>query len=194
MFCGLYLTKPVIVSPVEQGPAASSPEPVLAASPRPADQPVESLLPRSNALPGEAGKPQSADPRRLVAGKPDADSTYEETNLRVQHVLRAQAPDGADLGKIMLEVPVMYRSRSLRWTPEEIAKARALMTRIGNYQEASRMIRDEGQTLLAEWNQLVGDTIPAPVLRADSPSLPAIAKPESNETLDSTQAIEIQNR
>jgi len=108
-------------------------------------------------------------------------------------VLKAQGPTGEDLGKIMLEVPVLYRSRALRWTPEEIARARNLMTRIGHYQEAAQIVRNEGSKLLGEWNALVGESIPAPVLRADSPSLTGAQAP-AGEQLDSTQAIEIKNR
>lgn len=195
VFCGLYLTKPVLVADgraehataAVEGAALSSGEKSL-----PTGKP-KSLLPKSGSLPGDAHKPQATDPRHISSASKTGESTYEETNLRVQHVLKAQGADGADLGKIMLEVPVIYRSRSLRWTPEEVARARKLMTRIVNYQDASRMIREEGQILLTEWNSLIGETIPATVLRADSPSLPTVFQPTVNENLDSTQAIEIQD-
>jgi hypothetical protein len=194
LFCGLYMTKPVIVAGRQPGPAATanSPAPTLASiQPDPAD----SLLPRAGALPGDITKPQPADPRRLASAQAGPENAFEETNLQIQHVLKAQGPNGEDLGKIDLKVPVLYRSRALRWTPEEVAKARELMVRIGNYQEASRIIRNEGNSLLAEWNALVGSSIPTAVLRADSPSLTGDLKPAAGtEGLDSTQAIEIQNR
>ena len=194
-FCGLYLTKPVIVAGQEPGPAATSVGPPLVAmAPASRPQAEPTLMPKSGSLPGDSSKPQAADPRRLSSAAKPGESTYEETNLRVQHVLKAQGPEGQDLGKIMLEVPVMYRSRALRWTPDEVARARDLMVRIGNYQEASRMIRDEGEKLLGEWNLLIGDTIPTSVLRADSPSLSSVAAPAAADGLDSTEAIEIQNR
>lgn len=194
LFCGLYMTKPVIVAGRQPGPAATanSPAPALASiQPDPAD----SLLPRAGALPGDITKPQPADPRRLASAQAGPENAFEETNLQIQHVLKAQGPNGEDLGKIDLKVPVLYRSRALRWTPEEVAKARELMVRIGNYQEASRIIRNEGNSLLAEWNTLVGSSIPTAVLRADSPSLTGDLQPAAgSEGLDSTQAIEIQNR
>lgn len=195
LFCGLYMTKPVIVAGRQPGPAATanSPAPVFASSqPKTAD----SLLPRSGALPGDVTKPQPADPRRLASAQEGPENAFEETNLQIQHVLKAQGPGGEDLGKIDLKVPVLYRSRALRWTPEEVAKARDLMVRIGHYQEASRMIRDEGSSLLAEWNTLVGNSIPTAVLRADSPSLTGEVQPAADpEGLDSAEAIEkIQNR
>jgi len=198
LFCGLYMTKPVIVAGQQPGPAATaqapSPSPVLAASPsRPPE--ADSLLPRSGTLPGDVTKPQPADPRRFTSAQAGPESAYEQTNLQIQHVLKAQGPDGLDLGKIDLKVPVLYRSRALRWTPEEIARARDLMARISDYQEASRYLREEGNSLLTEWNALVGESIPASSLRADSPSLSGVPQAAAgNGGLDSTQAIEIQNR
>jgi hypothetical protein len=196
VFCGLYMTKPVIVAGPQPGPAATanSPAPVFAAAASPHPKGSEPLLPRSGALPGDDSKPLPTDPRRLAAAAAGPESAYEETNLQIQHVLNAQGPGGEDLGKIDLKVPVLYRSRTLRWTPDEITRARDLMVRIGNYQEASRLLREEGSSLLAEWNTLVGNSIPAAVLRADSPSLSREAQPAAAEGLDSTQAIEIQNR
>lgn len=194
VFCALYVNKPVIVAGQSPGPAATATAPAppaFASSPSPAGEP---LLPRAGTLPGDTNKPQPADPRRLSPRSAGSEKPFEETNLRVQHVLNAEGPNGEDLGKLMLEVPVLYRSRALRWTPAEVARARDLMTRIGNYQEASRKVREEGQMLLGEWNLLIGESIPADVLRADSPSLSREAQPAATESLDSTQAIEIQNR
>lgn len=194
LFCGLYMTKPVIVSGQGPGPAATAnaPAPMFASTAAQPAQP-DSLLPRTGALPGDVTKPQPADPRRLASAQPGPENAFEETNLQIQHVLKAQGPGGEDLGKIDLKVPVLYQSRELRWTPDEIAKARDLMSRIGHYQEASRILREEGQTLLAEWNALVGASIPATALRADSPSLTGDSQPAAgNGGLDSTQAIEIQ--
>lgn len=196
IFCGLYLTKPVIVAGHAHGPmtAANPPFPDLPAPAPARPSSAELLLPGATALPGDASKPLATDPRRLPSAAAGPESAYEETNLQIQHVLNAQGPQGEDLGKINLKVPVLYRSRALRWTPDEVAQARALMTRIGNYQEASRMIRDEGQKLLGEWNALVGESIPATVLRADSPSLTGQAPTDDDANLDSTQAIELRNR
>ncbi|MCW1884468.1 hypothetical protein OKA04_06975 [Luteolibacter flavescens] len=196
IFCGLYLTKPVVVAAAGPGPgtltnAPAPPMPAMVAgSPKQAD----SLLPHGSLLPGDTAKPQAADPKRLASAGSGPETAFEETNLRIQHVLQAQGPEGEDLGKLTLEVPVLYRSRALRWTPEEVAQARKLMTRIGNYQEAAQMVRNEGQKLLGEWNALIGESIPTPVLRADSPSLSGSLNSSAAEKLDSTQAIEIKNR
>lgn len=199
VFCGLYLTKPVIAAGTAPSIADAPFEPAPAPPPGPdAAKPANesrSLLPSSGTLPGDPPlKPQAADPRRLQSAETGAAASYEETNLRIQHVLKAQGPAGEDLGKIMLEVPVLYGSRSLRWTPAEVARARELLVRIGDYQEKTRILQAEGGALLSEWNALVGDSVPTEVLRADSPSLTRDALLNPAEGLDSTEAIEIQNR
>lgn len=199
VFCGLYLTKPVIAAGAPLTPLTADFDPAPPLPPGPAipkpQKQAASLLPNSAALPGDPGaKPQATDPRRLQSAEAGPAASYEETNLRIQHVLKAQGPDGEDLGKIMLEVPVLYGSRSLRWTPAEIARARELLVRIGDYQEKSRALQSEGGALLSEWNALVGDSVPSAVLRADSPTLTRDALLNPSEGLDSTEAIEIQNR
>ena len=199
VFCGLYLTKPVIAAGTTPSPVETSFEPAPPLPPGPATskapKQAPSLLPNSATLPGDHGaKPQATDPRRLQSAEADPAASYEETNLRIQHVLKAQGPGGEDLGKIMLEVPVLYGSRSLRWTPAEIARARELLVQIGDYQEKSRALQAEGGALLSEWNALVGDSVPTAVLRADSPTLTRDALLNPAEGLDSTDAIEIQNR
>ena len=196
VFFGLYLTKPVIAASVSPAANDMAMDPAPPMLPGPALQkPQEVLLPNDKALPGDKfSKPQSADPRRLGSAANGSAAAYEETNLRVQHVLNARGPDGEDLGKVTLEVPVLYGSRTMRWTPEEVARARALLVKIGDYQEKSRALREEGGMLLEQWNTLVGDSIPADVLRADSPSLTRDALLTPAEGLDSSEAIEIQNR
>ena len=196
VFFGLYLSKPVIAAGVAPSMAEAAMEPAPPMPPGPsAPKTPDPLLPSGNALPGDkASRPQSADPRRLGSVASGSAAAYEETNLRIQHVLNALGPGGEDLGKVTLEVPVLYGSRTLRWTPQEVARARALLVRIGDYQEKSRALREEGGALLEQWNALVGDSIPAGALRADSPSLTRDALLTPAEGLDSSEAIEIQNR
>jgi hypothetical protein len=197
LFCVLYITKPVISTgqpsaqnSAPKGDDAAESEPLLVDSNKVAD----SLLPQADALPGDAAVKPLADARSLAA-ESGSKSTYEETNLQIQHVLSARGPAGEDLGKINLKVPVLYRSRALRWTPDEIEQARNLVRRIEGFQENSRMVRDEGAKLLSEWNALVGTSIPIAVLRADSPSISSAAMlPENAAGLDSSDAIQIQNR
>ncbi len=200
LFCLLYMTKPVIVpSPAmiapamplhEQNPGDKSATPPAAAP---------SLLPGSDSLPGEnavaAAGPVASDPREARA-MPPASAAFEETNLRIQHILTADTPDGM-LDRIVLDVPVLYQSRALRWTPAEVTQARELLMRLMDYQDQSRALRAEGLALLDAWNSLVGRSIPAGELRADSPSLPsnqedAAAAPRPADFI-SSDSIQIQS-
>lgn len=197
VFCVLYLTKPVIVTggSATAAPAAASPVVSLPQTTPAAVIPkTESrVLPDAKSLPGDSARPEATDPRGLGPGNANP---FEETNLRVQHVLGAQGPAGEDLGRIVLDVPVLYRSRSLRWTPKEIARARQLMAGISNYQEKSRALREEGSQLLASWNELIGFSIPVETLRADSPTLPANQDSghANGGNLDTIHSIEIDHR
>ena len=192
LFCLLYITKPLIVpapamiSPSAKGnPAAST---LTNAAP-------ENLLPTPNTLPGEENpKLIPSDPRKASAAPPAA-SQFEETNLRIQHVLTAEAP-GGQLDRIILDVPVLYQSRNLRWTPDEVTAARSLLVRLMEYQEKCRNLRTEGIGLLDSWNQLIEGSIPSAQVRADSPTLPAnqqdAAEAPRPSGLMSTDSIKIQ--
>ncbi len=186
VFCWMYITKPVIRTtaeiPVEtRSEEISSAE--EAANPAPKNA---SLLPASDRLPGESS-PLAARPAPLA-------NPFEQTNIRVQHILTAEAP-GGQLAKIDIDVPVLYQSRSLRWTPAEVADARDLLTRLTAYQEKSRALRDEGAALLGAWNELVERSIPAAQLRADSPTLSAnqqgVADTPRPALLDTAGSIQI---
>lgn len=174
-FCLLYITKPVInpTPPAVQLTTPAVPQPV--APTQASSAPARSgLMPSSDRLPGESaanGKPLPADPRRVLPGPPSS-SAFEETNLRIQHILTAEAP-GGHLDRIDIDVPVLYQSRHLRWTATEVAEARTLLVQLMDYQEKSQALRAEGMQLLDAWNHLIGNSIPATDLRADSPSLPA---------------------
>jgi hypothetical protein len=179
LFCLMYITKPVISPEPTAGfrPVPVEPEQAFAAVvPERAD--VPGLLPQGEDLPGSGTPEVTSRPRLLPAGPKTAppasgsDTGFEESNLRVQHVLTAETP-GGDLSRIVLDVPVLYQSRRLRWTGAEVAAARALLSRLADYQEKTRDLRAEGIVLLDAWNHLMENSIPSQDLRADSPSLPA---------------------
>ena len=198
VFCVLYINKPVIVG----GPLPETrhtADGATLAMAKPADTgsltPADGLLPNSESLPGDKPdllRPTPSDPRRALPGSSSA-NPIEETNLRIQHILTAEAP-GGHLDRIDLEVPVLYQSRMLRWSTEDVAQARELLLRLMDYQEKSGMLRAEGAELLDAWNRLVQRSIPAASLRADSPSLPtnqqdaaAAPRPASLITTESIQ-------
>ncbi|MDP3851194.1 MAG: hypothetical protein Q8Q59_11865 [Luteolibacter sp.] len=196
LFCLLYITKPVILpapAMIAPGSAGKTPSMIAGAT---AASPA-SLMPSRNSLPGEAGaadKPIPSDPRQALR-QADSASVFEETNLRVQHVLTAEAP-GGHLDRIVLDVPVLYQSRQLRWTPDEVAQARQLLLHLMDYQEKCQTLRTEGVELLDKWNRLIETSIPSAELRADSPTLPANQE-DANDTprpagLITTDSIQIQ--
>ena len=172
VFCLLYITKPVIAPASSASPIPPSKPPLAMMAGVPSSR--VGMMPSSDRLPGEqhaaAVNPLPADPRRVLPGPPSA-SAFEETNLRIQHILTAEAP-GGHLDRIDIDVPVLYQSRNLRWTATEVEEARTLLARLMDYQEKSQTLRAEGVQLLESWNHLIGKSIPATDLRADSPSLP----------------------
>ncbi|MGB6221989.1 hypothetical protein [Haloferula sp.] len=183
-FCFLYINKPVIVTESSQQLS-----PALAASP------IESLKPADSDLTSpdsdrKSPRIRASEPQNLQGNG----SAFEETNLRIQHVLGAQSTEGDDLGRVILDVPVLYQSGAVRWTQDDVAKARSLLTRIGSYQEKSRSLREEAVTLISEWDELVVSSIPESALRADSPTLPENQGIGASReaTLNTTNSIEIE--
>ena len=199
VFCLMYITKPVILASQREMPGYPVPE--IAASPvsmaAKSNEVKQTIMPDRNSLPGEGLSHPSAgseDHVRNALSRSKPATAFEQTNLRIQHILTAEAP-GGHLAKIDLDVPVLYQSRNLRWTAPEVAEARELLTRLADYQEKSRSIRAEGVALLDSWNHLVERSIPSGELRADSPTLPtnqqdAVDAPRP-VGLDTTESIQI---
>lgn len=195
LFCLLYITKPVIITApamIDPRPAEKSIVRSSASTPPPAaseGSTTPNLIPSRDALPGE----NPSNSRSTLPGPPSV-SAFEETNLRVQHVLTAEAP-GGHLDRIILDVPVLYRSRELRWTSDEVTKARKLLVQLMDYQEKCRALRSEGSDLVSAWNKLIEQSLPATELRADSPSLPANQQDAADRPrpagLISTESIQI---
>ncbi len=190
-FCLLYITKPVILAaPSNSGNLADTPLP-----PRSVTVATKAgLMPDQNRLPGE--KSESPTPREPTGtARSAAPAAFEQTNLRIQHILTAEAP-GGHRAKIDLDVPVLYQSRNLRWTAAEVAEARELLSRLASYQEKSQALRSEGAELLDAWNSLIARSIPADDLRADSPTLPANQQDAADTPrpagFDTQESIQIQ--
>ncbi len=186
MFCLMYITKPFIQASQAVSPTIESQPVFVKTSSAPASS---SMMPDKDRLPGEkpVGVPSSSTTQ---SGNP-----FEQTNLRIQHILTAEAP-GGHVSRIDLDVPVLYQSRNLRWTPAEVAEARELLIRLADYQEKSRSLRLEGVELLDSWNRLIERSIPATDLRADSPTLPTNQQDAADAPrpagLDTTELIQIQ--
>ncbi len=198
MFCLMYITKPVILAapnPSPMVPHAEKTDLTKVITPAPHND----LIPNGNQLPGEmtsivANKQTPSQSLHQTRESPPVNA-FEETNLRIQHILTAEAP-GGNIARIDIEVPVLYQSRNLRWTAPEVAQARALLIRLTDYQEKSQMLRAEGVQLLDTWNRLIEHSIPAGELRADSPTLPVnqldAADAPRPAGLSTTESIQIQ--
>ncbi len=190
LFCVMYITKPVVLA--SQSEMQTYEDRALV----PGVGPVRSsLMPDQNRLPGEnAQADQTPATVRSALAQSRSGTAFEHTNLRIQHILTAEAP-GGHLAKIDLDVPVLYQSRNLRWTPAGVAEARELLVRLADYQEKSRSLRSEGLALLDSWNHLVERSIPAGELRADSPTLPMNQQDAADAPrpvgLDTSEAIQL---
>lgn len=186
----MYITKPFIGSPQDASPAAP-----VAVRKIVVPSTQAGLMPSQDRLPGEKSSRETLQDAGAPAAAAAAPVAFEQTNLRIQHILTAEAPGGHQ-ARINLDVPVLYQSRSLRWTAAEVAEARTLMVRLSDYQEKSRVLRAEGAELLDSWNLLIGRSIPAGDLRADSPTLPANQQDAANAPrpagLDTRELIQIQ--
>jgi hypothetical protein len=177
ILCWLYVTKPVIV----QNESSDGVEGLSAGHKKDQSGGVAALIPSQNALPGNGngpgdGSPQTISPGALAGAGSMTESSpfsagWESTNLKVQHILSADT-GGNELEKIVLDVPVLYETRTMRWTEADIGKARQVMQRLVLYEGKLNELRNEGQAILSQWNELIENTAPINALRADSPSLP----------------------
>ncbi|MFN4943273.1 MAG: hypothetical protein ACK5G9_05695 [Akkermansiaceae bacterium] len=165
VFCYAYITKPVFVT-YSSSPANLEPsKPISTPIEKPATKPETT----SNNLPGLSPKKQTPTTKQELPPAP-VTTGYEDTNIRMQHILDAQSASG-DIHRIVIDIPALYKSRNLRWSQDDAAQARILLKRLEDYQEKSRTLRDEGSMILTDWNKLMDASVPNQVLRADSPSL-----------------------
>ena len=208
-FCFLYISKPFIMPTLPPlAIKAAAPVPVAQITVAPpvappvatAAQPPAALLPDADHLPGDSiaakppSRPEQASPRQAIPGGTTA-TAFEETNLRIQHVLTAETP-GGDVSRIVLDVPVLYQTGTLAWSRADVAEARQLLKSLTTYQDQTRALRDEGTRLLAAWNRLVERAIPTPMLRADSPALPENQRADEDNpqpaAFDTAKSIQLQ--
>ena len=184
IFCFMYITKPFI----QASQATSNPSFLKSLS--------FPSFSSTKTVPEEV-KPASqvSNDAGISSHSTPAPPAFEKTNLRIQHNLTAEAPGGFQ-SKIDIDVPVLYQSRNLRWTSDEVAKARILLVQLANYQEKCRALRTEGSEILQSWNQLIEQSTPTAGLRADSPSLPSNQQDAANAPrpvdLDTSNLIRIQ--
>lgn len=166
LFCYLYLTKPVLLpAPSIHEPVAEATAPQTPATPS-APEAIAEAVP----TPGPALKQLPGDPAVSAPPNPANADPFEETNLSIQHVVTAQAPGGITK-RLDFKVPVLYRSRNLLWTKENIALAHDLLGRLTLHQQKTHQLRAEAVALQTAWNTLIERSTPAQGLQADSPTL-----------------------
>lgn len=111
------------------------------------------------------------DPREVgVTTNDGPEKEYEETTLTVQRTLTAVM--GEDRQMIRLKVPVMYRSRTLRFEGETLTEARRIQNELKAKAAALASVKTDLEKLLSDWNLLVKKTTPADALLPESPTLP----------------------
>lgn len=192
VLCWMYVTKPVIVEAtdqvIEDSLSATGNNNVEVLSGLESDNETnatsvvvtdeKSLIPSSSGLPGSLGggpvdaiAPEGVVTVPTTIADPLTLSGWEETNHKVQHVLQADYGNGS-IEKISVDVPVFYQTRTMGWSPTDIAEARELLSRLMVYEANIHKLKEEGDAMLVEWNSLLDRTVPTESLRADSPSLP----------------------
>ncbi|MEO1856625.1 MAG: hypothetical protein ABGY95_04570 [Rubritalea sp.] len=183
-FCWLYVTKPTVIThataEAQEGPSVQS-DLADTASKHETMTTSNSFANLANSkLPGEVSS--SAAPAQISAVNknsniplPVSDSTkdlvgFEETNDRVQHVITAQSNNSSE--RIILEVPVIYKTRALRFGPEQAHEASRVLRALKIYQSQIKKLHQDGKNIQLAWDSLLMSAQPVAALRADSPSLP----------------------
>jgi len=184
-FCWLYVTKPTIVSAIPAGSrenAGQEPDAAVPQSSSKVSAPEQNSFAKlsSGGLPGDtpanSGLSQtSAAEKGSNIPLPKSDSTedlvgFEETNDRVQHVITAQS--NASSERIIIQVPVIYKTRGLRFGPEQANEAQRVLRALKIYQSQIRKLHQDGKNIQLAWDSLLMSAQPIDALRADSPSLP----------------------
>lgn len=187
ILCWLYVTKPVIVQDKSSSDKSVSGE-ASAMGGNSQSGRAAALVPAGDSLPGRElsqtsegalaneGGLQKISPGALAGSGAETDSSglslgWESTNYKVQHILSVDT-GGGELEKIVLDVPALYQTRTMRWSTEDVATARKVMQRLVVYESNLNNLRAEGEGILKDWNQFIERTSPTDALRADSPSLP----------------------
>ena len=187
VFCYAYITKPVLVTYSSSPGNAKTSNPITV----PIENSATKAKTTSNNLPGLSPKKQTPTTKKELPPAP-VTTGYENTNIRMQHILDAQSASG-DVHRIVIDIPALYKSRNLRWSQDDAAQARILLKRLEDYQEKSRTLRDEGSIILTDWNKLMDGSVPNQVLRADSPSLsPNLLKASRVFQTPQEKAVKIQ--
>jgi len=149
-----------------------------------ADVPTSSNQTSTHNLDASTSKPiDEADPRELgVTANEGPNKEYEETLASVQRTLTAVSPSG-EKQLIRLKIPVMYQSRTLRLTKDNITGSQSTLAKLKTKHAELKTFREDIEAILQEWNKIVENTTPNQLLLPESPTLPNNqSKAELNRT------------
>ena len=176
-FCWLYVTKPTQI--IQASPLQTASMTPLADNHNPTTKEgTQQHIVDAPSLPGLS----SAENKEITPSNANdgvelapSDSTtqlvgYEETNDAIQHVLIAKSESTSE--RIILEVPVIYQTRGLRFSPAESNEAGRILRALKIYHSQIKKLHTDGVNIQKAWDQLLIKSQPIEALRADSPSLP----------------------
>jgi hypothetical protein len=155
-------------------------QPVEPATPPPADTEESSGRITGNLSFVAPSQVWRIDPTSPILQAAQTEGTpFEPTSLFVNRTLVAvgidpefpQTPQWTST--IPLNIPVIYRSRTLVWTQEDFVQARKIVEELQDLLKKSKELPAQFEALSRRWNALVEKGTPSAVLMADSPSLPS---------------------
>ena len=204
-FCWLYVTKPTSAVGSNGNDAEDA---AVGLADTPAGESSQAATENSFASLANAGLPgdtndSPAQAQMSAANKasnippPLSDSTeslvgFEETNDRVQHVITAQSHNQSE--RIILEVPVIYKTRGLRFGPQQTSEAQRVLRALKIYQSQINKLHQDGKNIQLAWDSLLMSAQPVASLRADSPSLPQKSSTHPSMLLEnSASTIKLSN-
>lgn len=148
-----------------------SASPAPARTPEPAAQPV----PQNNLSPLARGTLTPYRNLNLPKG-------FEPSNLNMQHAVAVEISPGK-FQKVLLDMPVLIKSGQIRWSTQQIERAKQLSSEIAAWRDKSGELQAEGQDLLRSWDELVLESLPLQFIQPDSSSLPTNRKLTSGDDL-----------
>jgi len=94
-------------------------------------------------------------------------SVAENTVLTVEQVFGIKH-GGKEFGKLLVEAPIRFDGKSMRWSEDEIHNARNFLEKLKSYSDDLARLGEESTSLEQEWYQILRESRPVDSLRSDS--------------------------
>ena len=128
-----------------------------------------------NTTPNQTDKSRpidTVDPRELGINTNDGpEKAYEQTKLTVSRTLAAQLENN-ERQLLRLDVPVMYKSRSLRLDEATQKEAQELLKELKSESQKLKERKISIQAKLNAWNKIINKATPTQALLPESPTIP----------------------